>query len=57
MLSHNAVQHRAGYLDGFGSKIEVAFPELRKRNWSRRFWGRGYSSTTSVKVTDDIIFQ
>jgi hypothetical protein len=37
MLSHNAVQFRAGYLDGFGSKIEMEFPELRKPNWGRRF--------------------
>jgi hypothetical protein len=37
MLTYNAVQHRVGYLDGFGSKIEMEFPELRKPNWGRRF--------------------
>jgi hypothetical protein len=31
--------------------------ELRKRYWGRRFWARGYFSTTSGNVTDDIITQ
>ncbi|MEQ8340155.1 MAG: transposase, partial [Marinovum algicola] len=28
-----------------------------KRYWGRRFWARGYFSTTSGNVTDDIILQ
>ncbi|MFV2034236.1 MAG: transposase, partial [Halocynthiibacter sp.] len=38
-------------------KIQVKFPDLRKRYWGRRFRGRGYFSTTSGNVTDDIILQ
>jgi putative transposase len=35
----------------------MEFPELRKRYWGRRFWVRGYFSTTSGNVTHDIILQ
>ncbi len=38
-------------------KIQREFPELRKRYWGQRFWARGYFSTTSGNVTDDIIMQ
>ena len=38
-------------------RIQMEFPELRKRYWGRRFWARGYFSTTSGNVTDDIIKQ
>ena len=38
-------------------KIQMEFPDLRKRYWGRRFWGRGYFSTTSGNVTDDVILQ
>lgn len=33
-------------------RIQMEFPELRKR-----YWARGYFSTTSGNVTDDIIMQ
>ena len=33
-------------------KIQMEFPDLRKRYWGRRFWARGYFSTTSGNVTD-----
>jgi putative transposase len=33
------------------------FPDLRKRYWNRHFWARGYFSTTSGNITDDIILQ
>ena len=36
-------------------KIQEEFPELRKRYWGRRLWGRGYFSATSGNVTDDVI--
>jgi putative transposase len=36
-------------------KIQMEFPEIRKRYWGRRFWARGYFCTTSGNVTDDII--
>lgn len=37
--------------------IQMEFPELRKRYWGRRFRARGYVSTTSGNVTDNIILQ
>jgi len=39
------------------NKIQREFPELKKRYWGRHFWARGYFSTTSGNVTDDIILQ
>ena len=38
-------------------RIQMEFPELRKRYWGWRFWARGCFSTTSGNVTDDIILQ
>ena len=42
---------------GSSRRIQMGFPELRKRYWGRPFWARGYFSTTSGNVTDDIIKQ
>ena len=36
-------------------KIQQEFPETKKRYWGRHFWGRGYFSSTSGNVTDDMI--
>ncbi len=36
-------------------KIQQEFPELKKRYWGRRFWARGYFSTTSGNVTNELI--
>lgn len=36
-------------------KIQQEFPEIRKRYWGRHFWGRGYFSSTSGNVTDEMI--
>ncbi|AXI55075.1 IS200/IS605 family transposase [Sulfitobacter sp. JL08] len=38
-------------------RIQMEFPDLRKRYWGRRFWARVYFSTTSGNVTDDVIKQ
>ncbi len=38
-------------------RVQMEFPELRKRYWGRSFWARGYFSLTSGNVTDDIIKQ
>jgi len=38
-------------------RIQMEFPDLRKRYWGRRFWARGYFSTTSGNVTGDVIKQ
>ncbi len=36
-------------------KLQREFPELKKKYWGQHFWGRGYFSTTSGNITDDII--
>ena len=36
-------------------KIQQEFPQIGKRYWGRHFWGRGYFSSTSGNVTDEII--
>jgi putative transposase len=38
-------------------RIQLEFLELRKRYRGRRFWARGYFSTTSGNVTDDTIMR
>lgn len=36
-------------------KIWQVFEHIRKRYWGQRFWGRGFFSTTSGNITDDVI--
>ena len=36
-------------------KIQQEFPSIRKTYWGCHFWGRGFFSSTSGNVTDDII--
>ncbi len=36
-------------------KIQLEFEHIRKRFWGQRFWARGYFSTTSGNITDDVI--
>ena len=36
-------------------KLQKEFLELKKKFWGRHFWGRGYFSTTSGKITDEMI--
>ncbi len=38
-------------------KVQMEFPQLRKRYWGRHFWGRGYFSTTNGAITEDIVLQ
>lgn len=38
-------------------KIQLEFEHIRKRYWGQRFLGRGYFSTTSGNITDDIIMR
>jgi len=38
-------------------KIQQEFPAIRKRYWGCHFWARGYFSTTSGNITDDVILQ
>ncbi len=53
-----ALSHVMQRIKGRSSRrIRMAFPELCKRYWGRRFWARGYFSTTSGNVADEIIKQ
>ena len=36
-------------------KIQQEFKEIRKRYWGKHFWARGYFSTTSGNITDEVI--
>ena len=36
-------------------RIHEEFPILKKKYWGRHLWGRGYFSSTSGNVTDDMI--
>ena len=38
-------------------RVQMEFPDLRKRYWGRHFWARGYFSTTTGNITDDVILQ
>ena len=38
-------------------RVQMEFPEIRKRYWGRHFWARGYFCTTSGNITDDVILQ
>ena len=38
-------------------KVQREFPELRRRYWGCRFWGRRYFSTTNGAITEDIVLQ
>ncbi len=38
-------------------RVQMEVPELRKRYWGSRFWARGYFSTATGNVIDDIILQ
>lgn len=36
-------------------KIQQEFPDIRKQYWGCHFWGRGFFSSTSGNVSDEII--
>ncbi len=38
-------------------RVQMEFPELRKRYWGRHFWARCYFCTTSGNITDEAILQ
>jgi len=42
---------------GSSHRVQMVFPDLRKRHWGPHFWARGYFSTTSGNITDGVIFQ
>ena len=50
---HHALSKVVQRIKGRSSRrIQQEFPDLPKRYWGRRFWARGYYSTTSGKVTE-----
>ena len=54
---HIAVSDFVRKMKGRSSrKIQQKFEHIRKRYWCQRFWQRGYFSTTSGNITDDVIF-
>ena len=36
-------------------KVQMEYPDLRKKYWGCHFWARGFFSSTSGNVTDDMI--
>jgi putative transposase len=55
---HLSVSEFVKHVKGRSSrKIQQEFPAMRKEYWGRHFWGRGYFSSTSGNVTDEIINQ
>jgi putative transposase len=38
-------------------RVQMEFPDLRKRYWGRHFWARGYFSTMSGNITDAVILR
>jgi putative transposase len=36
-------------------KVQQEFPRIREKYWGCHFWGRGFFSSTSGNVTDEII--
>jgi len=55
---HHSVSNVMRRIKGRSSrKIQMEFPDLKKRYWGRHFWARGYFCSTSGLVTDEIILQ
>ena len=53
---HIAVSNFVKIAKGRSSKlIQQEFPALKKKYWGTHFWGRGYFSTTSGNITDEMI--
>ena len=50
-------KHVLSFAEGGRSsrRIQQEFEHIRKRYWGQRFWARGYFSTTSGNITDDVI--
>jgi len=38
-------------------RVQREFPEIRKRYWGRRFWGRGHFPATTGAITDELVLQ
>ena len=38
-------------------KVQLEFPQLKRRYWGKHFWGRGYFSTTNGAITEDVVLQ
>lgn len=52
---HMSVSKLVQYLKGATSrKLQMEFPELRKRYWGQHLWARGFFVVTSGNVTDEV---
>ena len=55
---HIAVSYFVQRVKGRSSrKVQMEFPALKKRYWGRKFWCRGYFSTTSGNITNKTILE
>ena len=53
---HISVSKLMQYIKGKSSrKVMSEFKTISKMYWGRHFWGRGYFSTTSGNITDEIV--
>ena len=44
------------HLKGRSSRIfQKEFPELKKRYWGQRLWGRGYGAWSTGNITDEMV--
>jgi putative transposase len=55
---HRAVSDVMRRIKGRTSrKVQMEFPDLKKKYWGRHFWARGYFCTTSGAVNEETILQ
>ena len=53
---HLAVSKLMQYLKGKTSrKMQIEFPDLKRRYWGRHIWARGYFSATIGEINNDVI--
>ena len=53
---HIAVSDFMRWTKGRSSRmIQQEFAHIRKRYWGKRFWARGYFSTTAGNITETVI--
>ncbi len=51
-----SVSHLVKFLKGKTSrKLQMEYPELKKRYWGQHLWARGYFAVTAGNVTTDMI--
>lgn len=52
----HSVSHLVKLLKGRSSrKLQIEFPELKKRYWGRHFWAIGYGCWSTGNITDEMV--